>query len=191
MVGGGEVGMEVPVMALAARMTRWAVGGRRSHPFVSFSASHWAATMGRSALTVCIRVATSVRTPVRPRWSCGDGVGGLVRFTSVHRWNQKRVRLSAQRESGAARTQGYLTATSCRKAKTSSQSSAMVANVSATAVFLEACFALPGFTLASTASIVTTLSSPLASSALLEESASGAHYMMERAKILRRSPASD
>ena len=39
MVGGGEVGMEVPVVVLAARMTRWAVGGRRYHPFVSFSIS--------------------------------------------------------------------------------------------------------------------------------------------------------
>ena len=36
MVGGGKVGMEVPVVALAAKMTRWAVGGRRSHPFVYF-----------------------------------------------------------------------------------------------------------------------------------------------------------
>ena len=39
MVGGGEVGMEVPVVALAARMTCWAVGGRRYHPFVSFFVS--------------------------------------------------------------------------------------------------------------------------------------------------------
>ena len=28
--------MEVPVVALATRMTRWAVGGRRSHTFVPF-----------------------------------------------------------------------------------------------------------------------------------------------------------
>ena len=47
MVGGGEVGMEVPVVALAARMTRWAVGGRRSHPFVFLSISRWAATTGQ------------------------------------------------------------------------------------------------------------------------------------------------
>ena len=39
MVWGGKVGTEVPVVALAARITRWAVGGRRYHPFVSFSAS--------------------------------------------------------------------------------------------------------------------------------------------------------
>ena len=117
-------------MVLAARMTRWAVGGRRSHPFVSFSISRWAATTGRSASAVCIRVATPVKTSVRPRWSCGAGVGGFGRFTSVHRWNQTRARLSAQRESGAARTRGDLTATACRNAKTSLQSYAMLANVS-------------------------------------------------------------
>ena len=40
MVGGGEVGMEVPVVALAARMTCWAVGGRLSHLLVSLSYHH-------------------------------------------------------------------------------------------------------------------------------------------------------
>ena len=95
MVGGGEVGMEDPVVALSARMTRWAVGGRRSHPFVSFSVSCWAATTGRSASAVCNRVAMSVRTPVRPRWSCGAGLRGLGRLTYVQRWNQTRARLSA------------------------------------------------------------------------------------------------
>ena len=47
--------------------------------------------------------------------------------------------------------------TACRKAKTSSQSYMMVANVSAAAVLAEACFTLPGFALASTASITTML----------------------------------
>ena len=84
MVGGGEVRMEVPVVAIAARMTFWAVGGRRSHSFVSLSASHWVATTGRSALAVCSQVARLVRTPVRPRWSCGAGVGGFRRFMYVH-----------------------------------------------------------------------------------------------------------
>ena len=172
-------------------MTRWAVGGRRSQPFVSFSALRWAVMTGRSASAVCNRVATSVRTPVRPRWSCGVGLGGLGRLTSVQRWNQMRARLSARRESGAAMTQGDLTATACRKAKTSSQSSAMVANVSAAAVSAEACFALPGFTFASSSSIVTTLLLSLTSSASLVESASNAHSVMERAKILRSLPASD
>ena len=85
---GGEVIMEVPVVALAASMTRLAVGGRRSHPFVSFSASLWAATTGRSASAVCNRVATLVRTHVRLRWSYEVGVGGLGRLMSVHCWNQ-------------------------------------------------------------------------------------------------------
>ena len=103
----------------------------------------------------------------------------------------RRARLSAQRESGAMRTRGDLTATNCRNAKTSSQSSAMMANVSAAAVSAEAYFASPGFTLASAASIVTTLSSSLVLSAYLEVSASDAHSVIERAKILRSSPASD
>ena len=84
MVGDGEDGMEVTVVALAARMMRWAVSGRRSQPFVPFSASRWATTMGRSALDVSSRVITSVRTPVRPMWCCGAGVGNFGRFTSVH-----------------------------------------------------------------------------------------------------------
>ena len=84
MVGGGEVVMEVRVVALASRMTRWADGWRLSHSFVSFSISHWAAMTGRIASAVCSRVATSVRMYVRPRWSCGAGVGSFGRFTSIH-----------------------------------------------------------------------------------------------------------
>ena len=83
--------MKVPVVALAARMMRWAVGRRPSHPFVSFSALHWESTTGRSASDVCSRVATLIRTPVRPRWYCGAGVGGFGRFMSVHHWNQTRA----------------------------------------------------------------------------------------------------
>ena len=37
MVGGADFGVGVPVVALAARMTRWAVNGRRYHPLVSLS----------------------------------------------------------------------------------------------------------------------------------------------------------
>ena len=83
----------------------------------------------------------------------------------------------------------------------SSQSSAVEVKVSAAAVLAEACldlpgffasaeacFALPGFSLASAASIVMALSLLLASSASLEEPASDAHSVMERAKILRSSP---
>ena len=95
--------------------------------------------------------------------------------------------------------------TAWRKAKTLSQLSTMEANVSAAAVSAEACFALPeffvsgaailaeaGFALpflfASAALIFTTQSSSLASLALLEESASDAHSVMEQAKIFRSSP---
>ena len=179
MVGGSEVGMEVLVVALAARMTLWAVSGRRSHPFVSFSASRWAVTTRRGASVVCSRV-----------WSCGAGVGSFGRFTSVHHWNQPRARFSARRESGAERARGDFTATACRNSNTSSQSSAMVVNILVAAVSTEACFALHGF-LASAASIVTTLSSSLALSSLLEESAFDAHSVMERAKIFRSSTRSD
>ena len=100
MVGGGEVGMKVPLVALAARMTRLAVGGRRSYTFVFFFASRWSATTGRSASAVCNRIATSVRMSVRPRWSCGASVGGLGRFRSVHCWNQMRTLVSVKGEWG-------------------------------------------------------------------------------------------
>ena len=82
-------------------------------------------------------------------------------------------------------------ATACRKAKTSSKSSAMVANVSALAVLVEACFALPGFSLDSAASIVMTISLSLASSSSPKESASDTHSVIERVNILRSSPASN
>ena len=51
-MGGGEVGMNVLFVSLDISMTRWVVGGRRYHPLVSFSASRWAATTGRSASVV-------------------------------------------------------------------------------------------------------------------------------------------
>ena len=179
--------MEVPVVALAARMKRWAVGGRRSHPLVSFSASRWAETTGRRAYAGCNRVATSVRTPMRPMWSCGDGLVGVGRLMSVQRWNQTRARLSTQMESGATMTRGDLNETACRKAKTLSQSSSVVVNVSEVA-----CFALPGFTdFASSASMAMTLSSSLSSSASLVFYPYFAHSVMEGAKIFRSLPASD
>ena len=106
MVGGDKVAMEVPMVALAARMTSWAVGGRRPHLLVSLSISRWAATTGRRASDMCSRVATSVRTSVRPMWSCGAGVGGFGRCMSVQHRNQTRAHLSTQRESGSAITRG-------------------------------------------------------------------------------------
>ena len=53
MVGGGEFGMEILVVALTARMMFWVVGQRRSHPFVSFSASRCEVTTERIAPAVC------------------------------------------------------------------------------------------------------------------------------------------
>ena len=82
-VGGGEVGMEVPVVVLAARMTLWVIGGRRSHPLVSFSSLRWAATTQWSTSAVCNRFAMFLRKPVRPMWYCGAGLGGVGRLTYV------------------------------------------------------------------------------------------------------------
>ena len=84
MVGGGEVGIEVPLVALTVRMACQAVGGRRFHPLVSFSASCWALKKGRSSYAVCILVATLVKTPVRPMWYCGASFGGVVTLVSAH-----------------------------------------------------------------------------------------------------------
>ena len=154
---------------------------------LSVPALHWAATTGRSASVVCNQVATSVRTPVIPMWSCGSGLGNVGRLRSAQQRSQTHARLSVRRESGAAMTHGDFTAMTWRNSKTLSQSSAMVFNVSAVA-----CFALPGFAVfLSSALMVTTLSSSLSSSAPLEFSPSFAHSVMEQAKIFRRSPASD
>ena len=95
---------------------------------------------GRRASTVCNLVATSVKTTVRPVWFCGTGLGGVGRLVSIHQQNQARVRLSARRESGATMTHGDLNVTAWRNAKTSSQLSAMVANLSAVV-----CFVFPVF----------------------------------------------
>ena len=96
-MGGIKVGMEVLLVALAARMTHWAVGERRSHSLVSFYASLWAAAAaGRITSAVCNLVATSVKTPVRPGWSCGTGLGGVGVLMSDHRQNQLRARFSCQ-----------------------------------------------------------------------------------------------
>ena len=63
---GGADGMVIPPAALAARITHWDVGGRRSQLRVYLSALRCAATTGRRASTLCKRVATSPRTPVSP-----------------------------------------------------------------------------------------------------------------------------
>ena len=65
-VGGGEDGMEVLLVALATRMTSWAVGGRRSHPSVYFSPLHCTAITGSIASAFCNLVAPFLNTPVKP-----------------------------------------------------------------------------------------------------------------------------
>ena len=98
MVGGGKVGMEVLLVALSARIMRWAVGGRWSHPLVYFSASRWAATTAQSASAVCSLVSTLANMPVRPIRPCGDGLGGVGRLVSVHRLNQTCALVHTKRE---------------------------------------------------------------------------------------------
>ena len=132
-MGGGKVGMEVPLVAIIAGMTCWAVGGRQSHPLVSFPTLLCAATTEWSASAVCNLVATSLKTPARPVWSCGADLDGVGRLVLDHQLNQTRVNLSARRESGAAVNCSDLNAMDWRKAKTSPQLSEMVANVSVVA----------------------------------------------------------
>ena len=64
-------------------------------------------------------VATSLNTPVKPVWSCGVILVGVVRFVSDHRQNQTRAHFSARRDSGAAITRGDFTVKSLRKDNTS------------------------------------------------------------------------
>ena len=103
--------MEVLLVALDASMTRWYVGRRRSNPLVLFSASHWTAMTGRSASAVFSLATTSLKMPVRPVWSRGNGLGGMERLVSAHLHKQTRVHLSARRKSGAAVNSVDLTAT--------------------------------------------------------------------------------
>ena len=139
---------------------------------------------GQSASAVCNLVTTSVRTPVKPMWSCGDVLGSVGRLVSVQRREQTNARLSERREIGDAVTCGDLNATAWREAKTLLQLSAMVANVSTMA-----CFALPFFVVFS--SSVSTSPSLLSSSSPLASSPSFAHYVMEQAITFRISPVSD
>ena len=139
-VGGKEFRMEVLLVALAARMTRWDVGGRRSHTLVSFYASLCTAMTGRSTSAVCSLVATSVKTPVRTMWSYGDGLGGVGRLVSIQQRNQTRAHFPARREIGAALTHDDLTTTAWRKAKTSLQLSEMMTYVSAVSCFVFSVF---------------------------------------------------
>ena len=78
-------------MVLTTRINIWAIGGKRSHPFVSFSASRCAATTGRSASEFCKLVATSLKTPVRPVWSCGAVLADAGKLILDHQRNQTRA----------------------------------------------------------------------------------------------------
>ena len=118
-MGGGKSVIKVLLVALAARMTCWAVGGRRSHPLVSFPALPCTATAGWSASLVYNLVAKSLKILMIPVWFCGEVLVGVGRLVSDHRRNQMRSCLSARRDSGAKTTRGDLTAADWRKAKTS------------------------------------------------------------------------
>ena len=151
-VGGSKVIIEVPLVALATRMMRWDVGGRRSHPLVSFYTSRWAATTGRSASVVCslvCRISQDARETHVVLWGL---LGWHGRLMSVQIRNQTRALFSAQRESGATVTRGKLTDKAYRKAKTLSQLYVMVANVS-----VVACFVLPIFIFFSSSASTLTL----------------------------------
>ena len=94
-LGDDNFGMVVLLVALAARMTCWEVGERRSHPVVYFSASRCAATTRRSASEECNLVATSLNTPVRSVWFCEAVLDGMGRMVSYHRRKHTCARLSA------------------------------------------------------------------------------------------------
>ena len=102
MVDGGEVEIEVPLVALAASMTCCSVGGIRSHPFVSFSALYCAAAMGWSDSAFYSLVATSLKTPMRLVWYCVAVFDVLGRLFPGHRRNHTSAYLYMQRYNGAA-----------------------------------------------------------------------------------------
>ena len=97
MVDGGEVGIKVLLVAFAARMTCWAVGVRRSHPFVSFSASRCAETTGWSASASFNLVVISLKTTVGPVCSCWAVLDDAGRLISDHRRNQTRTFVHVKR----------------------------------------------------------------------------------------------
>ena len=109
-MNGGKLGIEVLLVALAARMNRWAVGGRRYHLFVFFSASRSAATTGQSASEFRNLVVALLNTPVRPVWSCGAVLADTGRLLSDHRRNHTHAHLSAQIDNGSAMTRSDFTA---------------------------------------------------------------------------------
>ena len=118
--GGGTNGMVSSSAALAARITRCYIGGRRSQPCVYLYVLHCAETTGRRAYVFCEHVATSLRTPVSPEWYCGAvlwRVAWCFRLLFYHWRNQFVARLSACSKSGAASTRSDLIATAWRNAR--------------------------------------------------------------------------
>ena len=99
-MGDGKVGMDVPLEEIAARMNSWSIGGRQYQTLISLSASQCATTIGWRALACLSCVATSLRNPVSPVWSCSALVGGGI-FPPVHQQNQTHAHLSAQCDSEA------------------------------------------------------------------------------------------
>ena len=92
MVDGGRVGIEVLLVALATRITFWAVGGRRYHPFISFTASCCASTTGQSASKFSTLSQNSSRLPWDPcglvlkSWTAREGCSpttGIIRYARI------------------------------------------------------------------------------------------------------------
>ena len=96
MVDGGEVGIKVLLVALDTRMTCCAVGGRRSHPFVSFSASRCAETKGWGTSEFFNLVVILLKTTVRPVCYCWALLDDAGRLISDRRRNQTRAFVRAK-----------------------------------------------------------------------------------------------
>ena len=112
--GGGANSMVSPSAALTARMTHFAVGGRRSHPRVSISALHCAVTKGQRSSTFLINVAMLLSNPVSPEWSCWTLVIDVdrgVRWLSGQRQNLSHVCFSARCKRGTTTARGAFTST--------------------------------------------------------------------------------
>ena len=112
--GGGAKGMMSTPTVLAARITPWDVGGRRSQPHVYLFESCCSMKTGQRASSFYKCVATSLRNIVSLEWYFGIFlwiVACCFILLSYHWWNHLVLRLSASSESGAARTLSYLIAT--------------------------------------------------------------------------------
>ena len=125
--GGADI-MLRPSDALANRMMSWSVGGRWSHPLVSWSAFHCTVMTGRKDYSFWSRIETLFRATVIPKWSCCILVKGALsgsRWFEDHHLNQYLTQLSAHRYRGDSAYLGAFIMKSCRKSRTSSQSTAI------------------------------------------------------------------